>query len=94
MKDADTLEYDGEAAVQVIFTAVHESLLGRGQPPSKQRRVPFPTPVPGYPGTKGECISRMSGRRGGMGFIRKYGILMKRQEFREEAVEIGYVKYR
>ena len=28
------------------------------------------------------------------GLIRKYGIMMKRQEFREKAEEIGFVKYR
>merc|ERR1739845_301872 len=37
------------------------------------------------PGSKGNRSSRMSGRRGGMALIRKYGILMKRQEFREKA---------
>ena len=69
--------------------AIHSSMRA-----SKQGRDPFTTPVRGYPGSKGERISRMSGRRGGMGLIRKYGILMKRQEFREKAVEIGFVKYR
>ena len=94
LRDADIFEYDGKAAVQVMFTAGHQSLLGGSQPPSKQGRDPFTTPVRGYPGSKGERISRMSGRRGGMGLIRKYGILMKRQEFREKATEIGFVKYR
>ena len=41
-------------------------------------------------GGAGCSASRMSGRLGGMGLIRKYGIMMKRQEFREKAVEIGF----
>merc|ERR1711924_346798 len=51
-------------------------------------------PVRGLPGSKGLRESRMSGRRGGMALIRKYGIMFKRQEFREKAEEIGFRKYR
>merc|ERR1719444_679440 len=75
-------------------TSTEPQLLGGGKPPQQQRRDPFRTPVRGMPGSKGERPSRMSGRKGGMALIRKYGILMKRQEFREKAEEIGFVKYR
>mmetsp|Transcript_34711 Transcript_34711/g.88186 ORF Transcript_34711/g.88186 Transcript_34711/m.88186 type:complete len:172 (+) Transcript_34711:114-629(+) len=96
LKDADTLEcykVAGEAPVQVHFTAGHAALLG-GSKPTVQQRNPFALPVRGLPGSKGNRTSRMSGRLGGMALIRKYGILMKRQEFREKAPEIGFVKYR
>merc|ERR1719356_1322318 len=96
LKDTDTLESieaDGKDVVQVNFTAGHAALLGGTKPP-KEQRDPFNTPVRGLPGSKGDRISRMSGRRGGMALIRKYGILMKRQEFREKAPEIGFIKYR
>eukprot|EP00618_Florenciella_parvula_P023025 CAMPEP_0119522692 /NCGR_PEP_ID=MMETSP1344-20130328/37933_1 /TAXON_ID=236787 /ORGANISM="Florenciella parvula, Strain CCMP2471" /LENGTH=58 /DNA_ID=CAMNT_0007560741 /DNA_START=49 /DNA_END=225 /DNA_ORIENTATION=+ len=36
---------------------------------------------------------RVTGRKGGMGLIRKYGINMKRQQFRLKAKEMGWVKY-
>merc|ERR1719326_2718367 len=97
LKDSDTLElYDaeGEAAVKILYTAGHGALLGGSQPPPQQQRNPFTTPVRGMPGSKGNRSSRMSGRTGGMGLIRKYGILMKRQQFREKAEQIGFVKYR
>ena len=51
--------------------------LLRGETTPSQN--PFSTPVRGIPGSKGLRQSRMSGRRGGMALIRKYGILMKRQ---------------
>ena len=52
------------------------------------RSHPFPN------GTgKGERACRVTGRRGGYGLIRKYGINMKRQVFREMALEMGFVKY-
>merc|ERR1711920_41687 len=101
---------DGEAVIKVLFTAGHASLLGggglgmsgssTGQPgqllrgQSQNQQNPYSTPVRGIPGSKGLRGSRMSGRRGGMAIIRKYGIMMKRQEFREKAEEIGFVKYR
>merc|ERR1719191_2019184 len=94
LKDGDTLEcYDenGNDAVQLSFTAGHVALVGGGNPP-KEQRDPFSLPVRGLPGSKGSRISRVSGRNGGMGLIRKYGILMKRQEFREKAEEIGFRK--
>jgi small subunit ribosomal protein S29e len=42
---------------------------------------------------KGGRQCRVTGRPGGMGVIRKYGIMMKRQVFRERAEDIGFVKY-
>eukprot|EP00928_Gymnodinium_smaydae_P074885 TRINITY_DN578_c0_g1_i4.p1 TRINITY_DN578_c0_g1~~TRINITY_DN578_c0_g1_i4.p1 ORF type:complete len:143 (-),score=44.43 TRINITY_DN578_c0_g1_i4:80-508(-) len=94
LANSDNLDaYVAGDAVQVLFTAGHTALVGGSQVPKVQRN-PFGTPVRGLPGSKGDRISRMSGRHGGMGLIRKYGILMKRQEFREKAEEIGFVKYR
>eukprot|EP00929_Paragymnodinium_shiwhaense_P093876 TRINITY_DN541_c0_g1_i2.p2 TRINITY_DN541_c0_g1~~TRINITY_DN541_c0_g1_i2.p2 ORF type:complete len:151 (+),score=45.96 TRINITY_DN541_c0_g1_i2:94-546(+) len=97
LKDSDTLEaYDAEGvdAIQIHFTAGHTGLVGGSKLPRPEQRNPFSTPVRGLPGSKGERQSRVSGRLGGMGLIRKYGILMKRQEFREKAEEIGFKKYR
>uniref|UniRef100_A0A7S2IM65 Ubiquitin-like domain-containing protein n=1 Tax=Zooxanthella nutricula TaxID=1333877 RepID=A0A7S2IM65_9DINO len=96
LKESDTLEcYDADrdAAVQLMFTAGHNAMLG-GSKGQVTQRNPFSTPVRGLPGSKGHRTSRMSGRLGGMALIRKYGILMKRQEFREKAEQIGFVKYR
>ena len=42
---------------------------------------------------KGSRPCRVTGRNGGMGLIRKYGINMKRQVFRERAIDMGWVKY-
>ena len=42
---------------------------------------------------KGSRACRVTGRLGGMGLIRKYGINMKRQVFRERAIDMGWVKY-
>lgn len=42
---------------------------------------------------KGSRQCRASGRKGGMGLIRKYGINMKRQVFREFAKDMGWEKY-
>ena len=61
---------------------------------SANQANPFSQPVRGLPGSKGLRVSRMSARRGGMALIRKYGIMLKRQEFREKAEEIGFRKYR
>merc|ERR1711869_163613 len=99
-----------DTPVKVLFTAGHTALVGggclarsgssTGQPgellrgQSQQQQNPFSTPVRGIPGSKGLRQSRMSGRRGGMALIRKYGIMLKRQEFREKAEEIGFRKYR
>merc|ERR1719230_1595779 len=97
LKEGETLELDGgknDEPVQVLYTAGHAALLGGSKPPVKPNQNPFTTPVRGLPGSVGLRPSRMSGRPGGMGLIRKYGILMKRQEFREKAEEIGFVKYR
>jgi len=38
-----------------------------------------------------QCV--VTGRKGGNGLIRKYGINMKRQAFRERAIDMGWVKY-
>merc|ERR1711924_536329 len=106
--DSDMAESD--KPIQILFTAGHTALVGggsrmrsgssTGQPGEPLRgqsgvqRDPFVQPVRGLPGSKGLRQSRMSGRRGGMALIRKYGIMMKRQEFREKAEEIGFRKYR
>eukprot|EP00930_Biecheleria_cincta_P015092 TRINITY_DN12705_c1_g1_i1.p2 TRINITY_DN12705_c1_g1~~TRINITY_DN12705_c1_g1_i1.p2 ORF type:complete len:204 (+),score=51.01 TRINITY_DN12705_c1_g1_i1:81-614(+) len=104
LKESDSLEcYDAkdDEPVQLFFTAGHVSMMGgvggtgggrRANVPPQ--RNPFSAPVRGLPGSKGLRSSRVSGRPGGMALIRKYGILMKRQEFREKAQEIGFVKYR
>jgi small subunit ribosomal protein S29e len=42
---------------------------------------------------KGSRACRVTGREGGMGLIRKYGINMKRQVFRERAIDMGWMKY-
>eukprot|EP00560_Eucampia_antarctica_P000692 CAMPEP_0197840518 /NCGR_PEP_ID=MMETSP1437-20131217/45650_1 /TAXON_ID=49252 ORGANISM="Eucampia antarctica, Strain CCMP1452" /NCGR_SAMPLE_ID=MMETSP1437 /ASSEMBLY_ACC=CAM_ASM_001096 /LENGTH=62 /DNA_ID=CAMNT_0043450143 /DNA_START=605 /DNA_END=793 /DNA_ORIENTATION=- len=42
---------------------------------------------------KGSRACRVTGRLGGQGLIRKYGINMKRQVFRERAIEMGWEKY-
>ena len=42
---------------------------------------------------KGARPCRVTGRMGGHGLIRKYGINMKRQTFRERALEMGWMKY-
>lgn len=42
---------------------------------------------------KGARACRVTGRLGGMGLVRKYGINMKRQVFRERALDMGFVKY-
>jgi small subunit ribosomal protein S29e len=42
---------------------------------------------------KGSRQCRVTGRMGGMGLIRKYGINMKRQVFRERALDMGWEKY-
>eukprot|EP00435_Cladocopium_sp_Y103_P034127 s734_g8.t1 len=104
LKDWDTLEsYKGDSPIQVFFTAGHVAMLGgvggtgggpRGGHGAQLQKNPFSAPVRGLPGSKGLRSSRVSGRPGGMALIRKYGIMMKRQEFREKAEEIGFVKYR
>eukprot|EP00441_Pelagodinium_beii_P045068 CAMPEP_0197619430 /NCGR_PEP_ID=MMETSP1338-20131121/452_1 /TAXON_ID=43686 ORGANISM="Pelagodinium beii, Strain RCC1491" /NCGR_SAMPLE_ID=MMETSP1338 /ASSEMBLY_ACC=CAM_ASM_000754 /LENGTH=173 /DNA_ID=CAMNT_0043188391 /DNA_START=71 /DNA_END=592 /DNA_ORIENTATION=- len=102
LKESETMDcYKGDAPVQLFFTAGHVAMMGGGGGTGGGRRAgmgpqrnPFTTPVRGLPGSKALRSSRMSGRPGGMGLIRKYGILMKRQEFREKAEEIGFVKYR
>jgi small subunit ribosomal protein S29e len=42
---------------------------------------------------KGSRACVVTGRMGGMGLIRKYGINMKRQTFRERAIDMGWCKY-
>mmetsp|Transcript_42550 Transcript_42550/g.79356 ORF Transcript_42550/g.79356 Transcript_42550/m.79356 type:complete len:163 (+) Transcript_42550:131-619(+) len=106
LKDSDTLECynpEDDMPVQIFYTAGHVAMMGgvggtgggpRGGHGAKPQRQPFSAPVRGMPGSKGLRSSRVSGRPGGMALIRKYGIMMKRQEFREKAEEIGFVKYR
>merc|ERR1719414_1827663 len=96
LKDADTLEcykVDDEAPVRVMYTAGHIEMLG-GSVRQRQDRDPYSLPARGLKGSKGQRVSRVSGRLGGMALIRKYGLLMKRQEFREKAEQIGFRKYR
>merc|ERR1719188_2587620 len=96
LKDAETLECfeeDGEAPVRVLYTAGHAELLG-GSVRQRADRDPYSLPARGLKGSKGQRVSRVSGRLGGMALIRKYGLLMKRQEFREKAEQIGFRKYR
>uniref|UniRef100_A0A6T1NCG6 Ubiquitin-like domain-containing protein n=1 Tax=Alexandrium monilatum TaxID=311494 RepID=A0A6T1NCG6_9DINO len=97
LKDADTLsslKLQEDEPIRIMFTAGHTAFQGGGKPPPRAGANPFSPPVRGIPGSKGARPSRMSGRLGGMGIIRQYGILMKRQEFREKAEEIGFRKYR
>merc|ERR1719310_2185907 len=92
LKEADTLECykaDGDAPVRIMYTAGHEEMLG-GSVVQKVQRNPYTLPARGLPGSKGQRQSRVSGRLGGMALIRSYGILMKRQEFREKATQIGF----
>merc|ERR1712129_495673 len=96
LKDADTLEcYEvgSDASIRIMYTAGHMEMLG-GSVVQKVQRNPYTLPARGLPGSKGQRTSRVSGRLGGMGLIRSYGILMKRQEFREKAEQIGFRKYR
>merc|ERR1719356_1357900 len=96
LKDAETLEcfdVDGEAPVRIMYTAGHAEMLG-GSVRQRADRDPYSLPARGLKGSKGQRISRVSGRLGGMALIRKYGLLMKRQEFREKAEQIGFRKYR
>eukprot|EP00414_Alexandrium_minutum_P005984 CAMPEP_0113821626 /NCGR_PEP_ID=MMETSP0328-20130328/1833_1 /TAXON_ID=39455 /ORGANISM="Alexandrium minutum" /LENGTH=176 /DNA_ID=CAMNT_0000789559 /DNA_START=96 /DNA_END=626 /DNA_ORIENTATION=+ /assembly_acc=CAM_ASM_000350 len=97
LKDSDVISdliKDDDEPIRIMFTAGHTALRGGGgkQPP-RPGTNPFNLPVRGLPGSKGGRPSRLSGRLGGMGIIRKYGIMMKRQEFREKAEEIGFIKY-
>merc|ERR1712093_321942 len=97
LKDCEGLDFydaEDEAPVRILFTAGHEAMCGGVQTKTPAGQNPFNIPKRGISGSKGARASRMSGRLGGMGLIRKYGILMKRQEFREKAPEIGFVKYR
>merc|ERR1719414_178701 len=96
LKDADTLECykaDDEAPIRIMYTAGHAEMLG-GSVVQKVQRNPYTLPARGLSGSKGQRQSRVSGRLGGMALIRSYGLLMKRQEFREKAEQIGFRKYR
>ena len=42
---------------------------------------------------KGSRACVVTGREGGNGLIRKYGLNMKRQVFRERAIDMGFKKY-
>ena len=70
--------------------------LSHLRPPAKmaETRVPnklYHTHPRNY--GKGSRQCRVTGRKGGMGLIRKYGIDMKRQSFRERALDMGWEKY-
>ena len=95
LKNSDAVG-EVEGAIRVMYTAGHESMVGGGKPQSirQYEKEPFRPPVRGLAGSKGLRLSRISARPGGNGLIRKYGILLKRQEFREKAEEIGFRKYR
>lgn len=59
-----------------------------------ETRVPnklYATHPKGY--GKGSRQCRVTGRKGGHGLVRQYGINMKRQCFREYATDIGFIKY-
>jgi len=107
LKDTDVIEgngvFDGGKGIQVTFQTGSEYLLGgadknyglgRNVRSKQPKTVQQGCSGRGIPGSKGLRCSRISGRFGGMGLIRKYGLLMKRQEFREKAGEMGWVKYR
>merc|ERR1712060_678639 len=98
LKEDDTLEcYDDESdePLRIFFTAGHTSLVGGG---GCQMRSGSSTGQPGglLRGQKTHNPFQMPvrGASGGKGLIRKYNIMMKRQEFREKAEEIGFCKYR
>merc|ERR1740129_2357711 len=97
LKDSDVLadcKLDESEPIMIHFTAGHTAMMGGARTTLETQRNPFTHPVRGLPGSKGQRLSRISARHGGMGLIRKYGILLKRQEFREKAEEIGFRKYR
>merc|ERR1719324_713214 len=102
LKDTDTIDnsgiFDDKEGIQVLFKAGSEYLLGGGGfqpgPNNKPTKIVQGSMGRGIPGSKGLRGSRVTGRCGGMGLIRKYGIMMKRQEFREKATQMGWVKYR
>merc|ERR1719373_329720 len=96
LKDGETLEcYEvaAEAPIRIMYTAGHAEMLG-GSVVQKVQKNPYTLPARGLPGSKGQRQSRVSGRLGGMALIRSYGLLMKRQEFREKAEQIGFRKFR
>merc|ERR1740123_2989193 len=95
LKDSDELvECKLDEPIMIHFTAGHTAMMGGARVTLETQRDPFHLPVRGLPGSKGQRLSRISARHGGNGLIRKYGIMLKRQEFREKAEEIGFVKYR
>jgi len=51
----------------------------------------YATAPKGYGKGARPCV--VTGRLGGQGLVRKYGINMKRQVFRERAIDMGWVKY-
>merc|ERR1712060_473224 len=97
LKDAEILsecKLEQGELIQIHYTAGHTAMMGGARVKLQNQQDPFHLPVRGLPGSKGQRLSRISARHGGMGLIRKYGIMLKRQEFREKAEEIGFVKYR
>merc|ERR1719221_2458721 len=97
LKDSDVVaecKLEEDEPITIHFTAGNTGMMGGARVKLQNQQDPFHLPVRGLPGSKGQRLSRISARHGGMGLIRKYGIMLKRQEFREKAEEIGFVKYR
>jgi small subunit ribosomal protein S29e len=70
-----------------FFAALEIYKMAESRKPNKL----YATHPKGY--GKGSRACRVTGRLGGMGLVRKYGINMKRQTFRERALDMGFEKY-
>ena len=66
---------------------------GSNSRPNKENNMPSLAHTRPRKYGKGSRASRITGRQGGMALIRKYGLNMKRQEFRELARSMGWNKY-
>lgn len=75
----------------IIFLLVFIQILFVKMAESRKPNKLYATHPKNY--GKGSRQCRVTGRQGGMGLIRKYGIDMKRQTFRERAIEMGWCKY-
>jgi small subunit ribosomal protein S29e len=73
----------------ILSTLYYKLLLKMAE--SRKPNKLYATHPKGY--GKGSRACRVTGREGGMGLIRKYGINMKRQVFRERAIDMGWNKY-
>ena len=78
---------------------LHSNICRHVKPTEPYRYLDLNTTMPSLAHTrpktygKGSRVSRITGRKGGMGLIRKYNIMMKRQEFRELAKSMGWTKF-